>query len=80
MKKMIPFAIALFAWGMFIGACKDAPPKLPEPTPEQKRVAARGKFQLELDDCVEKNGDDYSIEMCFRDVFVRWGKDAGAFK
>lgn len=78
MKKLIPFTIALFAWGCLVGACSDPPPKLPEPTRAQKEVFAGVTFKAQLLECVDKNDTSEGMDRCATEVIARWGKDGGA--
>lgn len=77
MKKLIPLVLALFAWGMFVGACSDAPPKLPEPSQGQKETFAAVSFKGQLLECVDKNDTRESMDRCATAVIARWGKDGG---
>jgi hypothetical protein len=76
-KKLIPFVLALFAWGCLVGACSDPPPKLPEPTQAQKEVFANVTFKGQLLECVDKNDTRETQDACATAVIARWGKDGG---
>ncbi len=76
MKRLFPLCLFLIALSWFVNACSK-PPAVPQPTPEQKAVAAKALFAKQLAQCVDDNHSDYDTEMCICATAARWGKDAG---
>lgn len=73
MKKLIPFTLALFAWGCLIGAC----------SAQAKQEAAKDAYLAQQMDCVKQYDTKAEIDACRASVREAWGlapdagKDAG---
>lgn len=73
MKKTIPFALALFAWGCLLGACSD----------KAQKEEANSAYEAQQGICIQKYATkEYKtvaeMDACRAAVKTAWGRDAGA--